>query len=110
MANLEELREKYPPQKYETQVEFERVMTQMNEEQTHINHPFIDREMELAKQRKILETQKQSINIQLNQIKLESIELEQKRKDINRVFYDLKHELLEANPREDFARKEEGAA
>ena len=85
-------------------------MTQMNEEQTHINRPFIDRELELAKQRKMLETQKQSINIQLNQIKLESIELEQKRKDINRVFYDLKHELLKANPREDFIRKDEEVA
>lgn len=85
-------------------------MTQMNEEQTHINRPFIDRELELAKQRKMLETQKQSINIQLNQIKLESIELEQKRKDINRVFYDLKQELLKANPREDFIRKDEEVA
>ena len=74
-----EIRAKYEARKCETQMEFDRVMSEMNTEQTHLNHPYLDRERELVKQREMLETQKQAINIQLNQIKLERLELEQKR-------------------------------
>ena len=85
--------------------EFDRLMSEMNTEQTHLNHPYLDRERELAKQRELLETQKQAINIQLNQIKVERLELEQKRKEINRVFHDLKHDLIMLNPRENYAKE-----
>ena len=83
-------------------------MSEMNTEQTHLNHPYLDSERELAKQRELLETQKQAINIQLNQIKVERLELEQKRKEINRVFHDLKHDLIMLNPRENYAKVDEG--
>jgi hypothetical protein len=102
--NEKEIRAKYEARKCETQMEFDRVMSEMNTEQTHLNHPYLDRERELAKQRELLETQKQAINIQLNQIKVERLELEQKRKEINRVFHDLKHELIMLNPRENYAK------
>ena len=105
--NEKEIRAKYEAQVCATQMEFDRLMSEMNTEQTHLNHPYLDRERELAKQRELLETQKQAINIQLNQIKVERLELEQKRKEINRVFHDLKHELIMLNPRENFMRKEE---
>ena len=42
--------------------------------------------------------QKSAINIQLDAIKVERLDLEQKRKDINRIFHDLKHELIMLNP------------
>lgn len=103
--NEKEIRAKYEAQVCETQMEFDRIMSEMNAEQTHLNHPYLDRERELAKQRELLETQKQAINIQLNQIKVERLELEQKRKDINRVFHDLKHDLIMLNPRENFAKE-----
>ena len=102
--NEKEIRAKFEARKCETQIEFDRVMSEMNTEQTHLNHPYLDRERELAKQRELLETQKQAINIQLNQIKVERLELEQKRKEINRVFHDLKHELIMLNPRENYAK------
>lgn len=102
--NEKEIRAKYEARKCETQMEFDRVMSEMNTEQTHLNHPYLDRERELAKQRELLETQKQAINIQLNQIKVERLELEQKRKEINRVFHDLKHDLIMLNPRENYAK------
>ena len=104
--NEKEIRAKYQAQVCATQMEFDRLMSEMNTEQTHLNHPYLDRERELAKQREMLETQKQAINIQLNAIKVERLELEQKRKDINRVFHDLKHDLIMLNPRENFMRKE----
>ena len=103
--NEKEIRAKYEARKCETQMEFDRVMSEMNTEQTHLNHPYLDRERELAKSRELLETQKQAINIQLNQIKVERLELEQKRKEINRVFHDLKHDLIMLNPRENYAKE-----
>ena len=102
--NEKEIRAKYEARKCETQIEFDRLMSEMNDEQTHLNHPYLDRERELAKQKELLEQQKQAINIQLNAIKVERIDLDQKRKDINRVFHDLKHELIMLNPREQYAR------
>lgn len=101
--NAQEIRQKYPPRQLESQVEFDRMMSTLNAEQTRINHPYLDRDRELARQREMLETQKQVISIQLNQIKIERLELEQKRKVINRIFHELKHELIIANPREKFA-------
>ena len=91
-----------PPREVDNQVEFDRIMSEMNTEQTHLNHPYLDRVRELAKQRELLETQKQAINIQLRQIKVECLELEQKLKDINRVFHEIKHEFIMMNPREKF--------
>ena len=102
--NEKEIRAKYEARKCETQMEFDRLMSEMNTEQTHLNHPYLDRERELAKQKELLEQQKQAINIQLNAIKVERIDLDQKRKDINRIFHDLKHELIMLNPREQYAR------
>ena len=102
--NEKEIRAKYEARKCENQMEFDRLMSEMNTEQTHLNHPYLDRERELAKQKELLEQQKQAINIQLNAIKVERIDLDQKRKDINRIFHDLKHELIMLNPREQYAR------
>ena len=99
-----EIRAKYQARKCENQMEFDRLMSEINTEQTHINHPWLDRERELAKQRELLEQQKQAINIQLNAIRLERLDLEQKRKDVNRVFHDLKHDLIMLNPRENYAK------
>ena len=102
--NKKEIRAKYEARKCENQMEFDRLMSEMNTEQTHLNHPYLDRERELAKQKELLEQQKQAINIQLNAIKVERIDLDQKRKDINRIFHDLKHELIMLNPRENYAK------
>jgi superfamily I DNA and RNA helicase len=104
--NEKEIRAKYEARKCETQMEFDRLMSEMNTEQTHLNHPFLDRERELIKQKKLLEQQKSAINIQLDAIKLERLDLEQKRKDINRVFHDLKHELIMMNPLENYAKEQ----
>jgi len=102
--NEKEIRAKYEDQVFETQMEFDRFMSEMNADQTHLIHPYLDRERELAKQKELLEQQKHAINIQLNAIKLERLDLEQKRKDINRVFHDIKQYFIMLNPREHFAK------
>lgn len=79
----------------------------MNREQTLLNHPYLDRDRELAKQRSMLETQRNAIQIQIKQNQMERIELEQKRKDINRLFHELKHELIQLNPMDGWPKKED---
>lgn len=105
--NEKEIRAKYPPRQLESQIEFDRVMSTMNEEQTRLNHPLLDRDRELARQRENLLIQMEAIKIQLKSIAIERLELEQKRKDTNRLFHELKHELIMANPLEGYAKKEE---
>ena len=99
--NEEIIRAKYYARKCENQMEFDRLMTAMNEEQSRMNHPYLDRERELSKERARLYTQREAINIQLDQVRLERLELEEKRKKINRLFHELKHELIMVNPREE---------
>ena len=102
--NEKEIRAKYEARKCETQMEFDRVMSEMNTEQTHLNHPYLYRDREIAQQRENIRIQMQALKTQDAALKIERMELEQKRKDINRVFHDLKHELIMLNPRENYAK------
>ena len=102
--NEKEIRAKYEARKCETQMEFDRVMSEMNTEQTHLNHPYLDRDREIAQQRENIRIQMQALKTQDAALKIERMDLEQKRKDINRIFHDLKHELIMLNPREQYAR------
>ena len=104
IMKIQEIRGKYPPRKLNNQVEFDSLMSQMNAEQTALNHPYLDRDRELAKQRENLMMQMDAIKIQLKGIAVERIELEQKRKDINRVFHELKHDIIMLNPRDGYAK------
>ena len=103
--NEQEIRTKYAARKCETQMEFDRVMNAMNVEQEHLNHPSLDRERELVLKRTKIEAAILGLRIQLMEIQQERINLEQERKEINRVFHDLKHELIMMNPKEDFEKK-----
>ena len=94
----EEMKAKLQPRKCNSQVEFDELMHKINNQQSLENHPYLDRLRELNKQRALIETQKQALNVQLNAIKVERIEIEQKQKDINREYHALKHELIELNP------------
>ena len=104
--NEKEIRARFEARKCENQMEFERIMNEMNTVQTHLQHPYLDRDRELLKQRQLLMQQKSAINIQLNAIKVERLDLEQKRKNINRLFHELKHELIVLNPIEGYAKEE----
>ena len=102
----QEIRERFKARKLENQIEFERMMNEMNTMQTNLNHPSLDRERELLKQRALLIQQKSAINIQLDAIQVERYDLEQKRKNINRLFHELKHELIVLNPIEGYAKEQ----
>ena len=95
----QEIRVKFAPAKCDNQTEFDARMHAINGQQTIENHPYLDRLRELNMQRTFIETQKRVLDVQLNTIRAERLEIEQRRKDINRVFYQLKHELMELNPK-----------
>lgn len=100
------LREKYPPRELESQIEFEKVMTELGDEQTKVNHPLINKEIELDKKVANLEMQMAAIRIQLNAVRIEKKDLLLERKEINREYHDLKHEFIQLNPREKFVKQE----
>ena len=104
----EEIMAKYQPRQLEKQVEFEQVMQQMNQDQALENHPYIDRIMEIQKQRELLNIQKQAIQQQLSALGAEQKDLEAKQKVINRAYHNVKHEWHMLNPRERFIRKDDG--
>ena len=108
--NEQEIRAKFAARKCENQIEFDRLMNEMNTEQVMMNHPYLDRVRELTKQRQLLMTQKNAINIQLGSIKVEMLDLGQKQKDLNRLFHELKHNLIVENPREQYANKDNETA
>ena len=105
--NFEKIKAKYQPRQLENQVEFDAIMSAINQEQGELNRPFIDRKMEITKQRELLNIQKQAINQQLSALSVEYQEIEAKAKAINRPFHDLKHEFITLNPRERFIKPKE---
>jgi uncharacterized protein YoxC len=107
MKKLEEIKAKYSGYECESQQEFDRVMNTLNQLQSEMNHPVLDEERELNKKREALEIQMQSIRIQMSTLRLQRIDVEQKLKDINRVFHAIKHELIVINPREKYGQNTE---
>ena len=97
--NEKEIREKWGGVECKTQMEFDHVMAEINEAQGRMNRPYLDREFELAKRMELLKQQKQAINIQMAAIKVERVDMQQRQKEINRVFHDVKHSLIMKNPR-----------
>lgn len=95
----EEARAMFAPVKCNSQIEFDERMHAINNQQNIENHPYLDQLRELNKRKALLQAQKQAINVQLSAIRVECMEIEQKQKDTNRVFYQLKHELIELNPK-----------
>lgn len=52
--NEKEIRGNYPPHEVETQIEFDKVMEQINFDQRQIVQPFAEKELELLNQRTLL--------------------------------------------------------
>lgn len=72
--------------------------------QTKLNHPINDRKMQICKQRELLNIQKQAINQQLSALSAEQQDIELHQKGINRLFHELKHEMIMLNPRDGYGK------
>lgn len=100
----QEIRAKYAARKCETQIEFDRLMSELNEEQSHLNHPYLDKKKEVMMQRENIKLQIQALRQQDTALKMQQMEFEQKQKENNRIFHDLKHELIMLNPRDQYVK------
>lgn len=96
--NREMIMQAWQPRKLANQVEFDKMMHDINDEQTRANHPLLDRDRDLSRQREQLFTQINAMKVQLNAIKMSRLELEQQKKEINRAYHEVKHKFIELNP------------
>ena len=97
--NEAEIRVMFSPVKCGSQAEFDERMHAINNRQNIENHPYLDRIRELNDRKALIESQIFALKCQLEIIKAERLQVEQKKKDVNRVFYQLKHEMIELNPK-----------
>ena len=106
MMNLEDLKAKFQPRQLDSQIEFDDVMSEMNVEQSRMVHPLIDKEIELIKKQSRLQEKISEMKIEIEVIKRAKLDVESQKKEINRAFHELKHELIKLNPRERFLNVE----
>lgn len=104
--DLERLKAKFQPRQLDSQIEFDNVMSEMNMEQSRMVHPLIDKEIELIKKQSRLQEQISEMKIEIEVIKRAKLDVESQKKEINRAFHELKHELIKLNPRERFVNVE----
>ena len=104
--DFEDLKAKFQPRQLDSQIEFDDVMSEMNMEQSRMVHPLIDKEIELIKKQSRLQEQISEMKIEIGVIKRAKLDVESRKKEINRAFHELKHELIKLNPRERFVNVE----
>jgi len=100
--DLEDLKAKFQPRQLDSQIEFDDVMSEMNVEQSRMVHPLIDKDIELIKKQSRLQEKISEMKIEIEVIKRAKLDVESQKKEINRAFHELKHELIKLNPRERF--------
>ena len=93
-----EIRAKFKARKCENDNEFQRIMREMNDEQTMLNHPFVDKEMDIMSEKLRINAQIQELQCKMAALNLELQEVVLEKKQINRLFHELKHALICANP------------
>lgn len=97
-----EIIEQFPVKKYKTQIEFDSYMNKINIMQTKLSQPYNDRLRNIEKQKAEYRMQINAIIMKIEELRIEQCKVEQERKDINRTFYDIKHELIMLNPKEEY--------
>lgn len=90
-----------------TQLEFDNQMQLWGGEQAAANHPLLDAQREINRKRQEIKAEIATLNARLNLLGAQWHELEQKRKDINRHYHELKHQFVLANPKEETRRDTE---
>ena len=94
-----EIREKFQPKHYEVQGEFDAVMHEINDEQTKANAPYNDKLRQLDIEKNEIEQKIAQLNLKKQENKGKRLQIEQVKKEMNRVFHEIKHELISLNPK-----------
>lgn len=100
------MRTKWAPRVLESQIEFDRVMNDINNEQTMMYGPLLDRQRELNIQQMMLENQRRELGIKMDELKIECHKIEGERKALCRAYHEIKHGYIVLNPKERFAKKD----
>lgn len=95
-----------PPRQLGSQAEFDRIMNEIDTDHSHLCRPLVDQDDGLLAQMLQLETRKRAIDIEINAVKAERLEVERERRVINRMFHDLKHELIMLNPIDGYPKRD----
>lgn len=100
------MRTKWAPRVLESQIEFDRVMNDINNEQTMMCGPLLDRQRELNIQQMMLENQRRELGIKMDELKIECHKIEGERKALCMAYHEIKHGFIVLNPKERFAKKD----
>lgn len=90
-----------------TQQEFDYQMQVWGGEQTAANHPLLDAQREINRKRQEIKAEIAALRTRDSLLAAQWYELEQKRKDINRHYHELKHNFVIAHPKEETQRDTE---
>ncbi len=71
----------------------------LNEQQTAAVRPIIDEEKSIIQQRENIQMEILALRQQQSALKMKLLDLEKRHKATNRVFHDLKHEMIVLNPK-----------
>ena len=103
---VKELQAKFAPKECESQIEFERLMAELQDANTQAAHPYLDKIQEINHASLKKDKELHQLHAEIDSLKIIKLEVEQELKDVNRVFHDLKHQLVMLNPREKFVKPE----
>lgn len=79
----------------------------MGGEQTAANHPLLDEQRAINQKKEQIKAEIATLKARLSQLGVRWHEVEQKRKDINRHYHELKHQFAIAHPKEETQRDTE---
>ena len=107
MITKEQLFKKFEPRKCETQAEFETIMGEINFLQGKECATWDDRLYCVEQHRLDLVNEINKLTLMLSQHAMSRSAAENEKKQLNRIFHELKHEFIKLNPRESFIKEEE---
>ena len=90
-----------------TQQEFDYQMKLWSGEQGAASRPILDAQMEINRKRLEIKAEIATLNARFNLLGAQWHELEQKRKDINRRYHEIKHQFVLEHPKEETQRDSE---
>lgn len=105
MKEEEEIKARFQPRKLKSQAEFDRVMCEINAANADHSHTYDDaiRNMRIQKEEK--RKRISALYGEIHDINTLILNLEQKKKELNRMFYDIKGEFMHLNPADVFIKE-----
>jgi predicted nucleic acid-binding Zn-ribbon protein len=98
--NTNEIRVLFKPHLVVTQSEYVDFMRRVDEAQTAANHPYADKTAQLHIERTRLAARINAIKVEIAAVDNDIRQLNLDRKEMNRAFHNIKHEMAQLNPKD----------